>query len=291
MEMDSRRSADRVRVVTAMPSPSEDWWCPPEVDFTVPHSARMYDYWLGGKTHFAVDRVAAEAVLDVIPTLKSTAQRNRRFIQRAAVELAAAGATQFLDIGTGIPTSPNLHEVVQAAVPAARVVYVDNDPMVLTHARALMVSSPLGRTHYAHADLREPQAVLAAVAASQVLDLERPVALVLGAVLHFLVDADEPYEIVRVLMAGLAPGSFLLASHATGDFAAPEEIQRLAEVYEELGISGQARSRAEFARFFDGLELLAPGIQPVEHWRPDPNLALPVESTIVPCYGALALKG
>ena len=260
------------------------------LDFEIPHPARMYDYWLGGKTNFDADRQAADAVSAVIPSIAATARGNRDFVQRAATAVVRAGVTQFLDIGTGIPTSPNLHEVARAANPAARVAYLDNDPLVQAHARALL-ASPRGGTSFLAGDLRDPQGILEAVREEGALDLDRPVALVLCAVLHFLTDQDRPLDLVRVLMDALAPGSYLVASHATGDFASAADLERLVGLYEELGITGQTRTRDEFARFFDGLALLSPGIVPVQSWRPSATADCAAEAAVlVPCYGALARK-
>ncbi|MCX0271753.1 SAM-dependent methyltransferase [Nocardia zapadnayensis] len=237
------------------------------VNRTVPSSARIYDYVLGGKDHYPVDRDAAEKVVAAFPTVRVAARQNRNFMQRAVNEITAAGVTQFLDIGTGIPTEPNLHQVAQAAQPAARVVYVDNDPIVLAHARALLVGTSEGRTTYIDADLTDPAAILAAPQLCETLDLARPVALSLIAVLHFLTVEQDPYGVVATLVDALAPGSFVVASHITTALD-PENMARALEVYRQSGVFAQSRSREEFARFFDGLELLEPGVVVANQWRP-----------------------
>ena len=238
----------------------------------VPHPARIYDYWLGGKDNFAADREAAEAVIAIRPTVVRDIRANRAFLRRAAAWLASeAGIGQFLDIGTGIPTKPNVHEIVQAVIPSARIVYVDNDPMVLSHARALFASRPEGRTDYIDADLREPAKIMAQ--AAQTLDLTQPVALLLVGILH-LISADEnPAGIITQLMAALAPGSYLVVNAPASDVhaeVAAEGARRLAE----MGSTPVARrSREEVAGFFGGLELVEPGVVQTHRWRPDPGIS------------------
>src|SRR5882757_264652 len=189
---------------------------PPEIDTSRPHSARVYDYMIGGKNNFAADRETAAQVLKHSPNAHTAARENRAFLGRAVRFLAAeAGIRQFLDIGTGLPTANNVHEVAQAATPASRVVYADNDPMVLAHARALLTSSLEGRTAYIQADLRDPGSILASPVLREVLDLGQPVALMLIAVLHFIPDEDEPGKVIAALMDALPPGSYLAASHTT----------------------------------------------------------------------------
>jgi hypothetical protein len=269
-------------------SPTDEW-NPPTVDWDKPHPARMYDYLLKGKDNFPVDREAAEKVLAVYPSLRDTAAANRGFLLRGVRRMAEEGIAQFLDIGSGYPTSPNVHEVVQRVLSAAHVVYVDNDPVVLTHARAKLFSSPQGKTDYASADLRDPADILAAPQVRQVLDLSRPVGLVLAAVLHVLPDAVNPLQSVRHLVGALAPGSYVLMSHITGDFAKDESFGRLADAYSSTEIRGQVRSKDQFARFFDGLDILAPGITLVQDWQPEARVPPPPDD-LMPCYGALARK-
>src|SRR6266480_7062398 len=186
------------------------------IDTTVPHSARIWNYWLGGKDNFAVDREAGDAWTATFPGIRDVARASRSFLIRSIRYLAAdAGIRQFLDVGTGLPTADNTHEVAQRAAPDARIVYVDNDPLVLVHARALLTSSPEGATAYIDADLREPDKILSSPDLEGILDLSQPIALMLVAILHFIVDADAPYEIVADLVADLPSGSFLVMSHVT----------------------------------------------------------------------------
>ncbi|MEV1083181.1 SAM-dependent methyltransferase [Streptomyces sp. NPDC050211] len=226
----------------------------------------MYDYFLGGKDNYPVDAEAGEQVISLFPAVREMARTNRWFMHRASRLLAERGVRQFLDIGTGIPTEPNLHQIVQGIVPGARVVYADNDPIVLRHAEALLHSTPEGRTAYVHGDVREPGRILAA--ARETLDFTEPIALSLVALLHLVVDEDEPGRIVRELLEPLAPGSYLTLSHATGDFD-PETWQRVVEVYRKGGTPAQVRSRDEFAAFFAGLDLLDPGLTLAAHWHPE----------------------
>ncbi|GAA0690282.1 SAM-dependent methyltransferase [Kitasatospora atroaurantiaca] len=254
----------------------------------VPHPARMYDYYLGGKDNFPADREAAERALAANPEFRSTARANRGFLQRAVRFVTGQGIDQFLDIGTGIPTVGNTHEIAQQVDPQARVVYVDNDPIVLTHARALMAGMGLGRTDVLQADLRGPAGILSAAEVKGLLDLDRPVALVLAAVLHFLPDETEPYKIVETLVDALAPGSYLILSHGTADFIPPEVRDRVTGVYSKATAPLVGRSREEVRRFFDGLELLEPGVVTVPLWRPEEEPAEGADR--VSMYGAVARK-
>ncbi|GAA5015526.1 SAM-dependent methyltransferase [Kitasatospora paranensis] len=254
----------------------------------VPHPARMYDYYLGGKDNFPADREAAERALAANPEFRTTARANRAFLQRAVRHVAGQGIDQFLDIGTGIPTAGNTHEIAQLVNPAARVVYVDNDPIVLTHARALMAGMGLGRTAVLQADLRSPAAILAAPEVGELLDLDRPVALVLAAVLHFLPDEDEPALVLKTLIDALAPGSHLILSHGTADFIPDEIRDRVTGVYDRATAPLVGRSRAEVRTLLDGLEVLEPGVVTVPLWRPDAD---PDEAAHrVSMYGAVARK-
>jgi SAM-dependent methyltransferase len=240
---------------------------PIELRQDVPHTARMYDYYLGGKDNYEADRAAAEKVLQVWPGVRLAARKNREFMHRAVTYLAGEqGVTQFLDIGTGIPTRPNLHQVAQGVDPHARVVYVDHDPIVLAHARALLVGTPEGRTEYIDADVTEPRAILTAPKLHATLDLSRPVALSLLALLHFVPDSLDAYGIVATLLEPLASGSYLLLSHVTPDFD-PAGVARAEEIYRQSGVEAQARTYAEFGKFFEGLELVEPGIVPPHRWR------------------------
>ncbi|MFD5895630.1 SAM-dependent methyltransferase [Streptomyces sp. NPDC060366] len=257
------------------------------------HSARMYDYYLGGTTNFPADREAAGKALAAFPSLLATARINRRFMRRATRFLAQEGMTQFFDIGTGIPTSPNLHEVAQEVTPAARVVYTDNDPIVLAHARALLHSHSEGHTSYAHADVTDPAALLATPEIAATLDFERPIALSLNALLHFVTDdrvEGGAHGIVEHLKAALPSGSTLTITHVTPDFD-PEGIARLTGAYRAAGTPGQARPHAEIARLFDGWELLAPGVVPTQRWRPtEGDQAENVTDAEAACYAGIARK-
>ncbi|MFH8405688.1 SAM-dependent methyltransferase [Streptomyces sp. NPDC018019] len=256
------------------------------------HSARIYDYMLGGKTNFLADRTAAGKVLAVFPAALVAARINREFMQRSTRDLARAGLRQFLDIGTGIPTPPNLHEIAQDIAPDARVVYTDNDPIVLAHAAALLRSTPQGRTTYLQADVTEPAAIVTAPQVRDTLDLRRPVALSLNALMHFVPDGgrQRAHEVVAELKAALPSGSALAMSHATADFA-PEAMARIAEIYAAAGTTVTFRTKAEFARFFDGWELWEPGITLSHQWRPaDPGDATHVTDAEAGCYAAVARK-
>ncbi|OEU87328.1 methyltransferase [Streptomyces abyssalis] len=240
-----------------------------ELKMDRPHIARVYDYYLGGKTNYEADRYAGDQVLAAWPGARTAARTNRIFMHRAARTLARElGLDQFLDIGTGIPTEPNLHQIVQGENPRARVVYVDNDPLVLAHARALMNSTPEGRTAYVHADFTEPDSVLLAPELTRTLDAGRPVALSVLALLHFVLDEDGAYGLVRRFVEALPSGSALVLTHGTSEFA-PEAMGRAGRVYTDCVARAQTRSREEFARFFDGLELVDPGIEVPHRWRPD----------------------
>ncbi|MEZ7003038.1 SAM-dependent methyltransferase [Streptomyces sp. AD55] len=234
------------------------------------HSARMYDYFLGGITNFPADREAAGRAMAAFPSILVAARSNRSFVHRSTRHLAQMGIGQFLDIGTGIPTSPNLHEVAQAANPRARVVYTDNDPIVLAHARALLRSHPEGGTAYMQADVTDPASLLDHRVLRAELDFERPIALSLNALLHFVTDRDGAHGIVERLKNALPSGSVLTISHVTPDFD-PEGIARLTTIYESAGTPGQARTLDEIAAFFDGWDLLEPGLTPILRWRPDPD--------------------
>jgi hypothetical protein len=237
-------------------------------DTSVAHIARVYDYWLGGKDNFAADRAAGDEALQAYPDLVSSVRANRAFLARGVRYLAAeAGIRQFLDIGTGIPTANNTHEVAQAVAPETRVVYVDNDPIVLAHARALLVSGPSGATDYLDADLRDTDRILDYARAR--LDFTRPVGVMLVAVLHLVGPEDDPYGIVRQLIDAVPPGSYLLLSHVASDIE-PEKMAEMGKRLNRLlAQKGTYRSQPEVAAFFDGLDMVEPGMVPVQHWRPD----------------------
>ncbi|MFG1999438.1 SAM-dependent methyltransferase [Spirillospora sp. NPDC048911] len=262
----------------------------PWLDAARPSPARVYDYLLGGKDNFAADRIAAEKMVAALPSIRVGAQENRRFLLRGVRCLAAEmGMRQFLDIGTGIPISPNVHEVVQSVMPGARVAYVDNDPVVLAHARALMVSGPGGEVGYLEADIREPDSIIGSDLVRHMLDFDEPVALVLNAVLHFIPDAEGPAEILRALIGALPPGSHVLASHLTPEHNAG--LMPASDGYNDDGVRTQPRTRAEFERlvFADqGLELVEPGVVLVSRWRRDPDDPPAPTPAEVSAYGGLA---
>ena len=240
----------------------------PTVDTSVAHVARVYDYWLGGKDNFAADRAAGDQAIAAYPDIVFSVRANRAFLARAVRYLATeAGIRQFLDIGTGIPTANNTHEVAQDAAPSSRIVYVDNDPVVLAHARALLTSKPEGATNYIDADLRDTGTILRQAAAT--LDFARPVAVMLMAILQHLDDDDDPYAVVASLMAAVPSGSYLAMTHPASDIAA-EEMREMAHRLNKLMAEKVTfRGRAEVTRFFDGLELAEPGMVRVQEWRPN----------------------
>ncbi|MEU5943904.1 SAM-dependent methyltransferase [Micromonospora sp. NPDC047548] len=261
------------------------------IDPSVPHPARRYDYWLGGKDNFAADRRSGDAVAAAYPAIRTTVIENRRFMHRATRYLAeTAGVRQFLDIGTGIPTSPNMHEIAQGVTSESRVVYVDNDPIVLAHARALLISAPEGATAYVDADLRDPERILAHSDVRATIDFDRPVGLMLVAILHFLTDADDPYGITRRLIEALPSNSYVVISHATTDLVPRNIAATAAPVTTTSMIDMAFRSRDQFAGFFDGLEFVEPGISPVTEWRPDdpPEQRRPAAQASM--YAAVARK-
>ncbi|MFI5775786.1 SAM-dependent methyltransferase [Nocardia sp. NPDC051570] len=245
-------------------------WAPPGIDVSKPHPARRYDYWLGGKDNFEADRKSAELVTEAFPSVQFAALENRAFLRRAVTFLAAeAGIRQYLDIGAGLPTAGNVHEIAQDIAPDSRIVYVDNDPIVAVHARTLLNSSPQGKTAYIEADVREPERILTHPDLLATLDLTRPVALMLVAVMHFIVDEERPRELVRELCRALPSGSYLVMTHATNDHLTPEDIAENEAANKRSGIPFRLRSTAEFAPFFDGLELEPPGIGSIMTWRPE----------------------
>ncbi|PDP85357.1 S-adenosyl methyltransferase [Glycomyces fuscus] len=261
---------------------------PPAIDTTVPHSARVWNYWLGGKDNYPVDREAGDQFLKVFPGIARMARASRAFQERAVRHLAGeVGIRQFLDIGTGLPTHNNTHEVAQAVAPDCRVVYVDNDPLVLTHARALLTSTPEGRTQYLHADLYEPEAILEQ--ASELLDLDQPVSLMLLGVLGHVQEYEEAVSIVRRLLAGLPPGSHLTVSE--GSNVHSEENVAAQDEYNESGaVPYIPRSPEQIGGYLEGLELVEPGLVPVTRWRPPvrgQEKGLPAE---VDQYGGVGRK-
>jgi hypothetical protein len=240
-------------------------------DISVANQARIYDYLLGGKDNYAADRTAGEAMLTAYPDAAFTARANRAFLGRAGRYLAAdAGIRQFLDIGTGIPTAGNTHEVAQAIAPESRVAYVDYDPVVLAHARALLTSDPEGATGYIDSDLRDTSKILSQ--AAQLLDFTQPVAVTLLSILHAVLDADDPYAIVATLMDAVPSGSYLAISHAASDLIDPRALQGLHDSWKgKVQQEFQWRTRDEVARFFTGMDLVEPGLVRVDDWRPEPG--------------------
>jgi O-methyltransferase involved in polyketide biosynthesis len=245
------------------------------LDTTVAHSARLWNYLLGGKDNFAADREAAAQVLAFMPELVESARSNRQFLARVVRFLTEeAGIAQFLDLGTGLPTANNTHEVAQARVPAARIVYVDNDPMVLIHARALLTSTPAGATDYIEADVREPDRILHE--AARTLDFDRPIAVMMLGILNFVVDDAEAYAVTRRLVDTVPPGSYLVISHPTTQVHAAA-VERAMTMWNDSGAAPiTARDPEQLARFFDGLDILEPGLVTCSQWRPDGNDTTPV---------------
>jgi SAM-dependent methyltransferase len=240
------------------------------LDTTTAHVARVYDYWLGGKDNFEADRSYGDELERRVPAIRIAARMNRLFLGRAVRHLCSeAGVRQFLDIGTGLPTANNTHQVAQAIAPESRVVYVDNDPLVLVHARALLTSAPEGRTAYIDADVRRPAAILGAAELSDTLDLGRPVAVLLIAVLHLVTDDAVAYPAIKTIVDALPSGSYLVISHATGDFWPQDRVDAANATNRAHNVDFRFRDHAEVSRFFDGLELVEPGVVPVAEWRPD----------------------
>jgi SAM-dependent methyltransferase len=262
---------------------------PPAIDVSVAHPARIYDYWLGGKDNFAADRAAGDKIIELRPEIVPGVRANRRFLGRAVRYLAAeAGIRQFLDIGTGLPSAHNTHEVAQDAAPDARVVYVDNDPIVLAHARALLTSTPEGKTAYLSADLRDAKTILAG--AAETLDFGQPIALMFLMTLQYIPDSDDPHAIVAGYLDALAPGSVLVVSDTImepDDAVLAESAKRMNQ-----GMGGRVtqtrRPLPELARFFDGLELLEPGLAPLNRWRPGPDE--PALERDIPAVAGVARK-
>ncbi|MEU8120299.1 SAM-dependent methyltransferase [Spirillospora sp. NPDC049024] len=257
----------------------------PGIDTSVPHVARIWNYWLGGKDNYRVDREVGDQILGMLPDVARLARASRLFLNRVVWHLAAeAGIRQFVDIGTGLPTVDNTHEVAQRAAPESRIVYVDNDPLVLEHAKGLLTSTPEGRTAYIHADVREPDAILEG--AAETLDLTKPVAFTLMGILEFVPDNDQAYGIVRRLMEAVPSGSYFAMYDGT-NVVHGEASDRIVDVWNASGNAHlRLRTPEEIAHFFDGLELVEPGVVPVTHWRPDTT----TEPEAVDAYGAVGRK-
>ena len=251
------------------------------IDTSVPHPARRYNYWLGGKDNFAADRESADEIERKFPGMRAGVRANRAFLQRAVGFLTAeAGIRQFLDIGTGLPTADNTHEVAQRIAPESRILYVDNDPLVMTHARALLTSSPEGKTGYLEADLRDPAAILDSKLLRDTLNLSEPVALMLVAILHFIPGDGAAQPLVRQLVDALPSGSYVAISNFTLDFMPPA----MRDAYRQMQASGRGdvwpRDRDEFTALFDGTELVEPGVEVPSRWRPDVDTEQPDPSLI-----------
>ena len=260
----------------------------PEIDTSVPHSARIWNYWLGGKDNYPVDRAAGDQYREVFPEIVDVARASRQFLTRAVSYLAGeAQIRQFLDIGTGLPTADNTHEVAQRVAPDARIVYVDNDPLVLTHARALLTSTPQGVTAYIDADLGDPDTILAA--AAQTLDFTQPIALMLMGILGHVGDDNEARSIVKRLLDPLPSGSYLALNDGTNVIS--KAFVQAQQSYNESGaLPYQLRSPEQIASFFDGLELVEPGLVSVPRWRPDPADAGGDLPTEVDAFGGVGRK-
>lgn len=244
-------------------------WAPRSIDISVPSVARIYDYYLGGSHNFEVDREAARKAMEFMPGLPRVMRANRAFLRRAVRFALEEGITQFLDIGSGIPTFGNVHEIAQAASPGARVVYVDHDPVAVTHSQAVLAGND--DADVVAADLRKPGEILESAQLRRLIDLNRPVALLLVAILHFVEDTDDPYAAVAALRDALAPGSMLVLTHASyeGIPLPPERSEGAVDVYKDMRNPLIMRSRDEIARFFEGYDMVEPGLVPMPHWRPE----------------------
>ena len=260
-----------------------------KLDSSVPHSARVWNYWLGGKDNFTADRAVGDQFAQLYPDITVVARSSRAFLKRAVTFLATeAGIRQFLDIGTGMPSAENTHQVAQAAAPESRIVYVDNDPLVLAHARALLTGTPEGATEYVDADLRDPAAILRA-AGRTTLDLSRPTGLILMNILGHVGDLDEAVAIVGSLMAALPPGSYLVTADGTNVIDGPAFTQAIDVWNANAPLAYHLRHPDDLARFLTGLEVVEPGLVPCAQWRPAPDAA-PEELRAVDEYGAVAHK-
>ncbi|GAA3661210.1 SAM-dependent methyltransferase [Nonomuraea antimicrobica] len=260
----------------------------PGVDPSVPSVARMYDFYLGGKDHFRADRVAAEKIIAIVPEVRETARDNRAFIGKAVRLMAEQGVRQFLDLGAGLPTQENVHQVAQRVAPDARVVYVDNDPIVLTHARALLAET--SETLAVWGDVTDPAAVLASPEVTGHLDFDRPVAVLMSAVLHFVPDDEQVSGIVAALRAPLVPGSHLLITHFYAPDTDDPRVRAGQQVYRSTKPGALvARSLKQISAYFDGMTLLEPGLVPVKSWRPDSELdrLVEVDLTVPSLVGAV----
>jgi hypothetical protein len=276
------QDANPGRLPTDVPERASE---PLSFDTGVAHPARIYDYWLGGKDNYQADRDTAEQAVAANPNILPGVRANRAFLRRAVQYLAGeAGIRQFLDIGTGLPTADNTHEVAQQIAPESRIVYVDNDPIVLAHARALLTSTPEGATAYIQADARDPGRILAE--AAQKLDLSQPVAVMFLMTLQYIPDSDGPHEIVSRVMGAMAPGSYLAISDTTSDIDTQRVSSTTAQLNTQMGGTRlNLRSREEISRYFAGLDLVEPGLVPMPQWR------APADSAhTIPCYAGVGRK-
>ncbi|HET7013156.1 MAG TPA: SAM-dependent methyltransferase [Streptosporangiaceae bacterium] len=258
----------------------------PEFDTSIANAARMWNYWIGGKDNFRADREAGDRVLEAMPALPLVARLLRRFLVTSVQDLSAAGVRQFLDIGTGLPTADNTHEVAQRSAPESRIVYVDHDPVVMSHARALLTSSAEGMTDYIQADFRNWAAI--SEGARRTLDFSRPIAVLLIAVLHFIGDAEDPHKMIAEVMADLAPGSYLVIAHAASDIGAATAAAMARNYNATSSLTITPRDRETVTRFFDGLEMTGPGLMPLSQWQ-GPGSAVTVEPGLS-CYCGIAVK-
>jgi hypothetical protein len=261
---------------------------PPAIDTSVAHPARVYDYWLGGKDNYPADRAAGAAAAEANPNILIGVRANRSFLHRAVRYLAAdAGIRQFLDIGTGLPSANNTHEVAQAVAPQARIVYVDNDPIVLAHARALLTSTPDGATAYVDADVRDPEKILQA--AAETLDFSKPVAVMTLMIMQYIPDSDDPHAIVARLLGAVPSGSYLVASDTARDIDAETVATATGRLNQRMAAAQLTpRLKAEIVAFFDGLEMVDPGLVPLNRWRPGPDD--PVLEHDLPTYCGIGRK-
>ncbi|MGI5347249.1 SAM-dependent methyltransferase [Streptomyces sp. CA-250714] len=268
---------------------SEAGFSPEQIDTTRPHPARMYDYYLGGKDNYEADRDAAQRVLDALPELAVTARSNRDFMHRAVRTAVGSGIRQIIDIGTGIPTSPNTHEVARQVNPDVRVAYVDNDPIVSTYAGAKLTNS--GNAGFVLADLKDPAGILDHPVTKELIDFGEPVALMLLAVMHFITDDEGAADIVRTMTERLPAGSYLILSHATADFKESDGFGKVEKVYnEESTASAQWRTKGEICAFFEGFDLLEPGVVQLPLWRPDGPVPTGADLAKHIGYGGVGVK-
>jgi hypothetical protein len=263
-------------------------WVPPGVDTQRANVARVYDYWLGGSHNFLADQDVARAIAAVEPNVRIFARANRAFLGRAVRHVAAAGIRQFLDIGSGIPTEGNVHEVAQQAAPGSRVAYVDIDPVAIAHSKAILAGNP--DAAIVDADLREPEKILAHEDVRRLIDFSQPTALLLMVVLHFLSDAEDPWQVVATLRDALASGSYLVLGHGTGD-GSPAAVGAAKEMYNRsVAAQVELRTHAEILRFFDGFELVEPGLVYVPLWRPDSAADIPDDPAKFWCQAGVGRK-